>query len=505
VTPLGGRRGGVRPAGRAPFGAADAVIVGAGPNGLAAALTLARAGFRVTVLEAADEPGGGTRTWADPGVPGLLHDHCAAVHPFGIGSPYLRTLPLDRYGLAWLHPEIACAHPLDGGEVALLHQDVDATIAGLGSDGVAWRRLFAAPARDFDPLAASLMAPLLRVPRHPWTLARNGLLSLAPASLTALAFARGPDGPGAALFGGVAAHAVAPLTSPGTTGVALMLIAAAHARGWPVARGGSQAIWRAMVAMLEELGGEVVTGHRVRSLADLPPSRVQLFDTDPGQLEQIVGAQLSDRERGRLRSWQHASAAAFKLDLAVRGGVPWAAADARRAGTLHLGGTFTEVARSEAQSSGGLTPDRPYVLVSQPAVADPSRRVGDVEPIWAYAHVPIVAEEHVLDPVGVEAARAAILAQLERFAPGLRERIVAVHTTTPADFSAGNPNLVGGDITGGALTLRQLVARPRLTPDPYATSAPGVFLCSSSTAPGAGVHGMCGHHAARSALGVLLR
>lgn len=502
---LGARRGHVRRGAAAPAGSADAVIVGAGPNGLAAALTLARAGFRVTVLEAADEPGGGTRTWADPDVRGLVHDHCAAVHPFGIGSPYLRTLPLDRYGLEWLHPEIACAHPMDGGEVALLHQDLDATVAGLGADGVAWRRLFAAPARRFDPLAASLMAPLLRVPRHPVTLARNGLLSLAPASLAARAFAQGPDGPGAALFGGVAAHAVAPLTSPGTTGVALMLIAAAHARGWPVARGGSQAIWRAMVMMLEELGGEVVTGHRVRSLADLPPSRVQLFDTDPGQLEQIVGAQLSDRERDRLRRWQHASAAAFKLDLAVRGGVPWAAADARRAGTLHLGGTFTEIARSEAHSSGGVTPERPYVLVSQPAVADPSRRVGDVEPVWAYAHVPMVAEGHDLDPAAVAAARAAILAQLERFASGLRERIVAVHTTTPADFSAGNPNLVGGDITGGALTLRQLVARPRLTPDPYATSAPGVFLCSSSTAPGAGVHGMCGHHAARSALAILLQ
>jgi phytoene dehydrogenase-like protein len=501
----------VRPPGAAPLGAADAVVVGAGPNGLAAALTLARAGFRVTVLEAADEPGGGTRTWADPEVPGLVHDHCAAVHPFGIGSPYLRTLPLDRYGLEWLQPEIACAHPLDGGDVALLHRDLDATVAGLGKDGPAWRRLFAAPARRFDPLATSLMAPLLRVPRHPVTLARNGLLSLAPASLTARAFAQGPDGPGAALFGGVAAHAVAPLTSPGTTGVALMLIAAAHARGWPVARGGSQSIWRAMVAMLEELGGEVVTGHRVQSLDDLPPSRVQLFDTDPGQLERIVGDRLSTRERSRLRTWQHASAAAFKLDLAVRGGVPWAAADARRAGTLHLGGTFTEIARSEAQSSGGVTPGQPYVLVSQPAVADPSRRVDDVEPVWAYAHVPVVgagphgAAADGPDAGATAAARDAILAQLERFAPGVRARVVAVHTTTPADFAAGNPNLVGGDITGGALTLRQLVARPRLAPDPYATSAPGVFLCSSSTAPGAGVHGMCGHHAARSALDVLLR
>jgi len=479
---------------------ADAVIVGAGPNGLAAALTLAREGFRVTVLEAADEPGGGTRTFADPVVPGLLHDHCAAVHPFGIGSPYLRTLPLERHGLEWLHPEIACAHPLDDGDVVLLHRDLDATVAGLGTDGAWWRRLFAGPSRHFDALAASILGPLLRIPQHPMLLARNGTLALAPSTLTASRFAQGKDGRGAALLGGVAAHAVAPLGAPGTTGVAMMLIAAGHARGWPVARGGSQSIWRAMVAMLEDLGGEVVTGVRVRSRTDLPRSRVVLFDTDPGQLVDILGDAVSTREQQRLRRWKHAGAAAFKLDLAVRGGVPWAAADARRAGTLHLGGTFREIAASEAASTSGRMPGRPYVLVSQPAVADPSRRVGDIEPVWAYAHVP--GGDAAPDPIG---ARDAILAQMERFAPGLASRIVATHVTSPADFAAGNPNLIGGDITGGALTLRQLVARPRLAPDPYATSVPGAFLCSASTAPGAGVHGMCGHHAARSALRVLLR
>ena len=482
----------------------DAVVVGAGPNGLAAALTLAHEGFRVTVLEAADEPGGGTRSFADPVVDGLVHDHCSAVHPFGIGSPYLRTLPLDRYGLEWLQPEIACAHPLDGSGVALLHQDIEETVAGLGADGAWWRRLFAAPARDFDALAASILAPLVRVPRHPFVLARNGLLSLAPATLTASRFAHGLDGPGAALLGGVAAHAVAPLDSPGTTGVATMLIAAGHARGWPVARGGSASIWRAMVALLTELGGEVVTGVRVRSMHDVPRARVVLFDTDPGQLADILGEAVEPREQRRLRGWQHAPAAAFKVDLAVRGGVPWSAADARRAGTLHLGGTFREVAASEAASSTGRMPERPYVLVSQPAVADPSRRVGDIEPVWAYAHVPAhhPGGDGAPDPA---VARDAILAELERAAPGLAGRIVATHVTTPAEFERGNANLVGGDITGGALTLRQLVARPRLGPDPYATSVPGAFLCSASTAPGAGVHGMCGHHAARSALRVLTR
>jgi len=478
----------------------DAVVVGAGPNGLAAALTLAHEGFRVTVLEAALEPGGGTRSFADPVVDGLVHDHCAAVHPFGIGSPYLRTLPLDRYGLEWLHPDIPCAHPLDGGDVALLHRDLEQTVAGLGEDGAWWRTLFAAPSRRFDALAAGILGPLLRVPRHPLVLARGGLPSLAPATLTASRFAHGLDGPGAALFGGIAAHAVAPLDRPGTTGVATMLVAAGHAYGWPVARGGSASIWRAMVALLEDLGGEVVTGVRVRSMRDVPRTRVVLFDTDPGQLADILGDALDPREERRLRGWEHAGAAAFKVDLAVRGGVPWTAPDARRAGTLHLGGSFREVAASEAASSGGRMPERPYVLVSQPAVADPSRRVGDVEPVWAYAHVP--AGDAAPDP-GV--ARDAILAELERAAPGLAGRIVATHVTTPAMFAADNPNLVGGDITGGALTLRQLVARPRLATDPYVTSVPGAFLCSASTAPGAGVHGMCGHHAARSALRVLTR
>jgi phytoene dehydrogenase-like protein len=331
-------------------------------------------------------------------------------------------------------------------------------------------------------------------------LARNGLLALVPATLTASRFAHGREGRGAALLGGVAAHAVAPLDSPGTTGVATMLIAAGHARGWPVARGGTRSIWRAMVALLEELGGEVVTGVRVRSMRDVPRSRVVLFDTDPGQLADILGEAVAPREQRRLRRWRHAGAAAFKVDLAVRGGVPWAADGARRAGTLHLGGTFREVAASEAASSAGRMPERPYVLVSQPAVADPSRRVGDVEPVWAYSHVP--AGDAAPDPA---LARDAILAELERAAPGLADRIVAMHVTTPAEFAAGNANLVGGDITGGALTLRQLVARPRLGPDPYATSVPGAFLCSASTAPGAGVHGMCGHHAARSALRVLTR
>jgi len=255
-----------------------------------------------------------------------------------------------------------------------------------------------------------------------------------------------------------------------------------------------------MVSLLEDLGGEVVTGVHVRSRSDLPRARVALFDTDPGQLADILGDAVTPREQRRLRSWQHAGAAAFKIDLAVRGGVPWSSIDARRAGTLHLGGTFTEVAASEAASISGVMAERPYVLVSQPAVADPSRRVGDIEPVWAYAHVPAGG----LAP-DADTARDAILAQLERFAPGLGGRIVATHVTTPADFAAGNANLVGGDITGGALTLRQLIARPRFGPDPYATSVPGTFLCSASTAPGAGVHGMCGHHAARSALKVLTR
>jgi len=472
------------------LGSPDAVVVGAGPNGLAAALTLAREGFKVTVLEAADEPGGGTRSYEDPDVPGLIHDHCSAVHALGAASPFMRSLPLERYGLEWCHPEIACAHPLDDGTAPALYRSLDTTVAELGEDGNAWRLVFGSAARNFDALASDLLGPMMRIPRHPVITARSGLPALLPATVIARRF---PTPRGAALFGGIAAHAVTRLTQPLTTGVGLIIGAAGHAYGWPFARGGSRSVWQAMVAMLEDLGGEVVTGVRVRSLSELPRTRVALLDVTPTQLAWIAGDRLPAVDRRRAERWRYGPAAA-KVDFAVRGGVPWTAERARRAGTLHLAGSFDELASAEADAACGRLPQRPFVLAAQPHVADPARQADGVVPLWAYGHVP-----HGCD----EDAAPLVEAQIERFAPGFGDRVVARHVTMPADFEDWNPNLHGGDITGGENSPGQLIARPRLSPDPYATGVPGLFLCSSSTPPGGGAHGMCGHHAARSALRVL--
>ncbi|MFU8840520.1 MAG: phytoene desaturase family protein [Nitriliruptoraceae bacterium] len=468
----------------------DAVVVGAGPNGLAAAITLAREGFKVVVLERAEEPGGGTRTYADPVVPGLRHDHCAAVLPFAAASPFLSRLPLERYGLTWRHAPIDCAHPLDDGSAVVAARSLDATLAGLGPDGPAWDRLVGAAVRRFDALAADALGPIVRVPRHPFATARAGLPALVPATVLARTFATER---GAALFGGMAAHAFNRLDVPVTGAVGVLLGAAGHRAGWPVPEGGAASLWRAMVALLEDLGGEVRCGVEVRSFRDLPRTRVALFDTTPTGLARILGDLLPERDRRRAERWRYGPAA-YKVDFAVRGAVPWTASDARRAVTLHLGGSFAEMVATEAAVVAGDLPERPFTLVAQPHVADPTREVGGVTPLWAYAHVPHGCTDDVA-PL--------IEAQIERFAPGFGERVLACHVTTPADFEADNPNLVGGDIGGGANAPWQLVARPRFGVDPYATGVAGVFLCSSSTPPGGGVHGMPGHHAARSALRVL--
>ena len=470
----------------------DAVVVGAGPNGLAAALTLAREGFRVTVIEAADEPGGGTRTVDDPDVPGLRHDHCSAVHPFGAASPFLRSLPLERYGLEWCHPPVAASHPLDDEPAGLVLRDLEATAAVLGRDGPVWKAVYGHATRRFDAVAGDLLGPLVRIPRHPLATARAGTLSLLPAATVASWF---PTPRGAALFGGLAAHAIQPLHRPLTASIGLMLGAAGHVAGWPVARGGSAAIWQAMVGLLEDLGGEVVTGQRVEDLSELPRCRVALLDLTPTGLAHLTGERLPERARRRARRWRYGPAA-FKVDYAVRGGVPWTDEASRRAGTLHLIGRFEELAAAERAVHAERMPERPYVLVSQPAVADPSREVDGVVPIWAYAHVPHGYAGDVT---------ARLEAQIERFAPGFGERVVARHVTGPAEFEAFNANLVGGDIAGGATDPGQLLARPRPAVDPYRTAIPGLLLCSSSTPPGAGVHGLCGHHAARSALKILRR
>ncbi len=464
-----------------------AIVVGGGPNGLAAAVRLARAGVRVTVLEAAEEVGGGARS-GEAILPGLLHDHCSAIHPMTIGSPFLRGLGLERFGLEFRLPEIDCAHPLDDGTAGVLHRSVAETAAGLGgADGRRWRQLFEGPVAGYDRLADDLMGPLLQLPRHPLRLARFGVPALLPATAVARAFA---GERARALFGGAAAHAFQPLHRPLSAAVGLGLLTAGHRYGWAVAVGGSGAITRALVALLTELGGVVETGVRVRSAEQLPPADLVLYDLAPGAVADILGDRLPPRSAGAYRRFRHGPGA-FKVDFAVAGGVPWTAEPARRAGTVHLGGSFAELVAAERTVAAGRMPERPFVLVGQQYLADPGRSVGDVHPLWTYAHVP-----HGWTGDATEA----IIARIEGFAPGFRDRVLGLTVRRPADFAAANPNFVGGDIMTGAKDAPQLLFGPRPTLHPYATGLPGHYLCSAATPPGPGVHGMCGANAAEAAL-----
>ena len=463
-----------------------AVVVGSGPNGLACAVALAREGLEVSVLEAEATIGGGTRT-SELTVPGVLHDHCSAVHPMAVASPFMNSLDLGRHGLEWLHGDVDLAHPLDGGDAAVLVRSIERTVEGLGEDGAAWRRLFARPARGFPGLVADdLLRPVLHPPRHPLRLARFGL----PAALPATALARNWRGPRArALFGGVAAHAFAPLNRPMSSSVGMALTTACHAFGWAVPRGGSRSITDALAAELREYGGRIETAARVRSLGELDADVVAL-DLTPAGVVELAGDRLPSRVARAYRRYRHGPGA-FKVDLAVEGGVPWAAEACRRAVTVHVVGSWEETVHAEREVNRGRMPERPFVLVAQQYLADPGRSAGDVHPVWAYAHVPNGwsgdGERTVIDAI-------------ERFAPGLRERIVATSTRSPAELEAGNSNYLGGDIIAGANTPVQTVIRPRLALDPYATGIPGVYICSAATPPGAGVHGMCGANAAASAL-----
>src|SRR3954470_13773427 len=463
-----------------------AVVVGSGPNGLAAAIRLARAGCQVRVLEAADRIGGGTRpTERIP--PGLLHDDCAAFHPTGAASPFLTTLGLERYGLSWAEPEVQLAHPLDGGRAGALWRDVDRTAASLGEDGRAWRRIFGRTAEHFGVLAGEVFRPVVHLPRHPVALAEFGLQALLPASWSVRRF-RTPEARG--LFAGAAAHAFGSLSGPLSTSIGLMLGAAGHSHGWPVAVGGSQSIATAMAAMLADLGGKVETGVTVTGIDELASADVVLLSVSPKAALSILGDRLPRRVARAYRRYRYGPAA-FKVDYAVEGGVPWTNELARTAGTLHLGGTWEEVAAAESATARGVMPDRPFVLAGQQYLADPSRSAGNVHPFYAYAHVP-----HGYPGDATEA----VTAQVERFAPGFRERIVGIHVRSAVDMERYNPNYVGGDINVGANSVRQVAMRPRIARDPYATGVPGVFLCSSATPPGPGVHGMCGYGAAGSAL-----
>ena len=468
----------------------EATVVGSGPNGLACAVALARAGVEVTVLEAAEAIGGGTRS-AELTVPGVIHDVCSAFHPMAVASPFLRSLGLETHGLEWRWPEIDLAHPFDDGSAAAMFRSLEQTAAGLGADGRSWRRLFASPAANFDALNEDLLRPLLRVPKHPLRLARFAP-GVAPATLVARLW----ETPGArALFGGVAAHSFSPLTQLTSAGVGMALIAACHSVGWPVAAGGSQSIADALAADLRQHGGRIETGVRVRSLAELGDPDVVAFDLAPRAVAEIVGDRLPAGVARAYRRYKHGPAA-FKVDLAVEGGVPWTAEACRRAGTVHAIGSFEELVAAERDNNRGRMPERPFVLVGQQYLADPQRSAGDIHPIWAYAHVP-----RGYDGDG----ETAVIDQIERFAPGLRERIVATSTRSPAEIEAGNPNYIGGDIVTGANTPIQTLIRPRLARDPYSTGAPGLFICSAATPPGGGIHGMGGFNAAQSALRHLAR
>ncbi|QIX25386.1 NAD(P)/FAD-dependent oxidoreductase [Nocardioides sp. JQ2195] len=466
----------------------NAVVVGSGPNGLSAALTLAERGIDVLVLEAADRVGGGART-SELTVPGLLHDDCAAFHPTGVASPWFQSLGLEREGLRWLWPEVQVAHPLDGGRAALLWRSVERTANGLGVDGSAWERLVGRAARNFDDLASDVFRPILHLPEHPFKLAGFGLNSLLPVPWLAR---RWRTDEARALFGGMAAHKFGPLTGPLASAAGLMLGAAAHAYGWPVAEGGTESITRALLARLERAGGRVETGIRVTAYDELGDPDILLLDTAPDAVARIMGDRLPQRIHRAFRRHRFGPAA-FKVDYAIEGDIPWENPEVLRAGTVHLGGTLEEMVATEARTGRGEMPDRPFVLLGQQYLTDPSRSGGDsgLNPVYAYAHVPHAWRGD---------ATAAITAQVERFAPGFGERVRHVHVRDTTGLEAYNANYVGGDISAGSNGGLQVALRPRIARNPYATGVPGVFICSSATPPGGGVHGMGGHNAALSAL-----
>jgi phytoene dehydrogenase-like protein len=464
----------------------DAIVVGSGPNGLAAAITLAEAGRRVLVLEAAETIGGGCRS-AELTLPGFVHDVCSAVHPLVAGSPFFRSLRLAELGVELVQPAAAAAHPLDDGTAVMLERSVAAPAAGLGPDAAAYRRLMEPLARDAEPLMAGILGPPLRPPRHPVALAR-----FAPHGLrSAVGLSRRFSGERApALIAGMAAHSFQPLDAPLTGGLGLVLALLGHAVGWPVVRGGSGRVVDAMAAHLGALGGQVQTGRRVTSLDELPPAKTVLLGVTPRQLLRIAESRLPPRYRRTLARYRYGPGA-FKVDWALDGPIPWSAPDCLRAATVHLGGTMGEIAAGERAVVGGGHPERPYVLLAQQTIADPSRAPEGRHTAWAYCHVPSGSPVDMTERIE---------RQVERFAPGFRDRILARATRGPAQMERDNPNQIGGDITGGVQDLRQILARPVARLDPYSTPAPGLYICSSSTPPGGGVHGMCGHLAARSAL-----
>ena len=470
----------------------DAIVIGAGPNGLAAAIDLARTGRSVRVYEAADTVGGGTRS-AEITLPGFVHDICASVHPLSLASPFLRSLDLERHGLEWVQPEAPVAHALAPGRSVVLERDLAAIDAALGTDAAAWRGLIGPLAREWERLVPMLLAPVIRPPRHPLLFTRFGVPALLPAEdLVRLAF-RAPEA--RALFVGLAAHSMLRLGQPFSGSFGLVLGMLAHAVGWPLARGGSGAIATALAAEARSLGVELVTGHRVDSVSDLPPARAYLLDVTPRQILALAGDRLPSGYRRQLEGFRYGPGV-FKIDWALDGPIPWSDPSTLRAGTVHLGGSYREVVASEDAVGRGRHADKPFVLLVQPTVADPSRAPAGKHVAWAYCHVP---NGSTVDMT------ATIESQVERFAPGFRDLVLARATKDSVAMEAWDANYVGGDINGGIGDWRQLLFRPVVRWNPYTTPNPAVFICSSSTPPGGGVHGMSGRHAAREVERSLLR
>jgi phytoene dehydrogenase-like protein len=464
----------------------EAIVVGSGPNGLAAAIALARAGLKVRVLEAETTVGGGCRSAALT-LPGFVHDVCSAIHPLGVASPFLRTLPLAEHGVEWVQPPAALAHPFDDGTAALLVRSVEQTGETLGRDAGRYRRLLAPLVEDAEELVESLLSPI-RLPRHPVAMARFSARAALPASFLARRAFEGERARG--LFAGLAAHSMLPLSRLPSGAFGLFLGLLGHSVGWPFARGGSQRIADGLASHLRSLGGEIETGRRVDSLAELDGAAPVLLDVTPEQFVALAGDRLHGRARRRLERYRYGPGV-FKVDWALDGPVPWSAPECAEAATVHLGGTLEEIVASERAPWHGEVAERPFVLFAQQSLFDPTRAPDGKHTAWAYCHVPNGSPSDMTERIE---------AQVERFAPGFRELILSRSTMGPAEMQAHNANYIGGDINGGAANLRQMLARPVARVSPYRTPLDGVYLCSASTPPGGGVHGMCGYHAAATAL-----
>lgn len=465
----------------------DAVVIGSGPNGLAAAIVFARAGHSVLVIEARDIIGGGTRS-DELTLPGFTHDVCSTIHTLAISSPFFSSLPLNEFGLEWVFPPASVAHPLDNGSAVIVERSVEETSLTLGSDAAAYRRLFSPFADNWSELAVDLLGPLPLPPRHPILMARFGLRALWPANLFARQVFKGERA--RAVFAGMAGHSMMSFDKWITSAFGVILTSSAHGAGWPMAKGGSQKLAEALAAYLGSLGGEIVTGWRVKSTEELPESRAILFDTSPKELLKITGKHFPARFRRKLQGYRYGPGV-FKIDFALDGPIPWKAEGCERAATVHLGGTLEEIAASEAEVAEGRHPEKPYILLVQQTLFDKTRVPPGKHTAWAYCHVPNGSTCDMTNRIE---------AQIERFAPGFRDLILARHTMSAASMEDYNPNYVGGDINAGIQDIRQLFTRPTARRVPYSTPVEGFYLCSSSTPPGGGAHGMCGYHAAKAAL-----